>query len=249
MCTATWWNSANGYELFFNRDELKTRADGLPPTEQTLGGVRYLAPTDPTGGGTWLLVNEFGLTICLINQYPENAVLPGQRRISRGQLVRSLADCVDQNTVRARMNAADLSRYEAFLLIAVEPARPGHLMHWDTHQLLCRDETEAPQPYTSSSHLPEEVLHSRRQRFAELVRLRGGDPTPDDLRAFHEQFAPQTAAHSVCMQREDAATVSLSHVAVDARTITLEYSPRLRGAQGFARAHRAQLPRRSACMA
>lgn len=249
MCTATWWNGADGYELFFNRDELITRAAGLPPREQTLRGVRYLAPEDPTGGGTWLLVNEFGLSVCLINQYPEDALDPGPRRVSRGQLVRSLADCRDSDAVRSRVRGADLTCYEGFMLIAVEPGRPGRMMHWDTRQLLCRDETEAPQPYTSSRHLPDEVISSRRRRFADLIRLRGGDPTPDDLRAFHEHFAPQTAAHSVFMQRDDAATVSLSHVVVGEDSITLEYSPRLPGQFHFDRARRAQLRRRAAYVA
>jgi len=246
MCTATWWNGADGYELFFNRDELNTRAIGLAPTEQVLGGVRYLAPLDPTGGGTWLLVNEFGLTICLINQYPDNPIQPGARRISRGQLVRSLANCTDVNTARARLRAADLTCYDAFLLIAIEPGRQARISRWDTRSLTCHDEAERPQPYTSSSHLPDEVMRSRRRRFAELIRLRGGDPTPEDLRAFHEHYAPQTAAQSVLMHREDASTVSLCHVVVDEQSIVLEYSPRLPGAFQFDRARRTRLPRRVA---
>lgn len=248
MCTATWWNGADGYELFFNRDELKARDLGLPPREELLHGVRYLAPLDPTGGGTWLLVNEFGLTVCLINQYPDNPRSPGAHRISRGRLVRSFADCRDIAEVKSRIAHADLCRYEAFLLIAVQPGHAGHTFTWDT-RCLSQNQVTQPQPFTSSSHLPDEVLRSRRRRFGELIRLRGGDPTPDDLRAFHEHFAPETAAHSVFMSRSDASTVSLSHVVVDHETITLEYAPRIPGAFQFDRAHRHQLPRRQACVA
>ncbi|WP_309382769.1 NRDE family protein [Cerasicoccus frondis] len=248
MCTATWWSGANGYELFFNRDELKTRDLGLPPTQQLVNGVRFLAPKDPTGGGTWLLVNEFGVGICLINQYPDNPRSPAPQRISRGQLVLNLADCPDADAVRQRISTTALSCYEAFLLIAVDPVRPAQTFTWDTRTMSMQTVTQA-QPFTSSSHLPDEVLRSRRRRFGDLVRLRGGDPTPDDLRAFHEHYAPATAAHSVFMSRSDASTVSLTHVVVGQDTITLEYAPRIPGAFQFDRARRLQLPRRQACVA
>jgi hypothetical protein len=54
MCTVSWWREPDSYTVFFNRDELKTRSRALPPTIQQQNGVRYIAPTDADGGGTWL---------------------------------------------------------------------------------------------------------------------------------------------------------------------------------------------------
>ena len=59
-----------GYEVFCNRDELHSRKPALPPVLVMRNGVRYLAPIDAAGGGSWIGVNEFGLTLCLVNHYP-----------------------------------------------------------------------------------------------------------------------------------------------------------------------------------
>ncbi|MEO0796436.1 MAG: NRDE family protein [Verrucomicrobiota bacterium] len=243
MCTATWWTGADGYELFFNRDELKSRAPGLPPKNFSLNGVRYLAPIDSTAGGTWLVVNEFGLSICLINQYPDGARNLGVLRISRGLLVRSLADCRDCREVKSRLARMDLIRYDAFLLIAVEASGAACTHTWDTWNLISADEAQGAQPFTSSRHMSADVLRSRRRRFAELVKLRGGDPSPNDLRAFHEYYAPETAAHSVFMNRPDGETVSLTHVVVNHDQIVIEYAPRLPGEFRFDRATQLTLQR------
>ncbi len=69
MCTVSWRAARDGYDLFFNRDELHTRAPELPPALSERDGVRFLAPRDGDHGGTWLAVNEHGLTVCLLNDY------------------------------------------------------------------------------------------------------------------------------------------------------------------------------------
>ena len=71
MCTATWIAEEDGYELFFNRDELLTRGRERPPKNRVSGGVRYVAPSDSDSGGTWIGVNDRGVTLCILNYYPE----------------------------------------------------------------------------------------------------------------------------------------------------------------------------------
>ena len=59
-----------GYRLWFNRDELRSRGPEVPPrVEQTPEGMRYIAPSDSDAGGTWIAVNELGITVCLLNGY------------------------------------------------------------------------------------------------------------------------------------------------------------------------------------
>jgi uncharacterized protein with NRDE domain len=69
MCTVTWLMEADSYTVFFNRDELKTRSHALHPAIKEQNGVRYIAPVDLDGGGTWIGVNEFGLTCGLLNNH------------------------------------------------------------------------------------------------------------------------------------------------------------------------------------
>ena len=72
MCTLTWWRGGNGaFEVYFNRDEKKTRSVAVPPGVHEVRGVRFLAPVDPDGRGTWIVANEQGLVVCLLNRWQE----------------------------------------------------------------------------------------------------------------------------------------------------------------------------------
>ena len=89
MCTVSWAHQPGGYHLLCNRDEKRTRGAAFAPRVREIGGVRYVAPIDPDGGGTWLATNEHGVSLCLLNGEPgfESA---GPRR-SRGGLILELA--------------------------------------------------------------------------------------------------------------------------------------------------------------
>ena len=61
MCTLAWKrDQLTGLEVYFNRDELKTRPIARPLRVLKEDGVRFLSPQDPRGGGTWMLANEYG---------------------------------------------------------------------------------------------------------------------------------------------------------------------------------------------
>ena len=85
MCTASWLIEADGYELFCNRDESKMRQPAAPPALRERLSVKFLAPADGDFGGSWISVNEFGLSLCLLNFYP--AVTQHASPTSRGLLV------------------------------------------------------------------------------------------------------------------------------------------------------------------
>jgi hypothetical protein len=80
----------DGYDLFCNRDERKSRMPARPPRIACTNGVLHIAPSDPDGGGTWIGANEYGVTLCLVNAFPVNWK-PGDRSLSsRGLLVKEL---------------------------------------------------------------------------------------------------------------------------------------------------------------
>ena len=87
MCTVTFSPRRRGYALAMNRDEKLTRVAGLPPAEKIIQGRAVLAPSEP-GGGTWLALNDSGVTFALINWYAITARVRA-RSASRGQVVRS----------------------------------------------------------------------------------------------------------------------------------------------------------------
>ena len=74
MCTLTWWRGEEGeFEVFFNRDEKKTRSRAELPLKREENGMQFLSPRDPDGGGTWMLVNEHGVVLCLLNRWHEES--------------------------------------------------------------------------------------------------------------------------------------------------------------------------------
>ncbi|HRC86033.1 MAG TPA: NRDE family protein, partial [Thermoanaerobaculia bacterium] len=78
MCTVSWFWTAEGYQLFGNRDESRSRRQALPPRRAEQDGVAYLAPVDADAGGTWIAANELGVTLTLLNFYQADAVGLGQ---------------------------------------------------------------------------------------------------------------------------------------------------------------------------
>ncbi len=215
MCTVTWWRDAeaDGYELFFNRDERRTRGSALPPGQGDCRGVPYLSPTDSDHRGTWLLVNAFGVSLGLVNHYPPAPAAAESPALSRGLLLRDLADVPSVAVLAERLAAAPLRRCAGFYLIALGRAEAARRWCWDTHTL--REETELePLPFlTSSSYHGAEIVAYRRNLFAQLWNAKNG-VTPQELDQFHRQADPEQPARGVLMDRPDARTVSVSHLVV-----------------------------------
>ena len=223
MCTVTWivlpeLGAGAGYELFFNRDERRTRRPALPPTAAERDNVRYLAPTDADAGGTWLCVNELGLTLGLLNGYE---LRDGERSDvrSRGELVRELAGCPALDDVATRLAARDLTCFRSFQLLALEACGRPRVFHWDGERL---DVDAAPEaPLVSSSFDPTRAGEARRALYRELGLHEGLDA--QRLAAYHASHRPQRGPFSVCMHRDDASTVSSSRVRVDCDEVSVTY--------------------------
>ena len=219
MCTASWLIGTGGYELFCNRDERKTRLPALSPRLEHRNGVNFIAPRDGDFGGSWIGVNEFGLGLCLLNDYSRQLTAPTANPISRGTLLISLLDCPTPAAVIARLRLCRLTFYQPFILLVLAVARPVTMVNWNGAELSV--EPDARSPVTTSSFEPHVVQRCRREKFLQLGAL-----TPAKLREFHQSRDARGGAYSVCMTRDDAATVSFSHIRVTAEQIEFDYWPR-----------------------
>ncbi|HEY7681813.1 MAG TPA: NRDE family protein [Gemmatimonadales bacterium] len=221
MCTLTWVRRSDGYTLFFNRDELRSRRPGLPPSQQVRDGIRFLAPTDPEGGGSWVIVNEHGVALTLLNAYSASGWRP-THPVSRGQLLLSAADAVSLREVWERLRAAELERFQAFTMAAFQPGEPVTLGSWDAGKLGFRVCQESGLIATSSSVAQQDA---ERARLDALDLLAAEGPALDEvvLDRLHRSHLPEQGALSVCMHRADATTVSLSRVTVTGTEIALRY--------------------------
>lgn len=226
MCTLTWRYQADGsgYALFFNRDELRTRQRAVPPTRKmAANGAHYLAPTDTDEGGTWLAVNQFGLTVCLLNNY--SAPQPVHADIaSRGEVVTALAGAASSAELEAHLQRIPLSRYRGFELVVF--SNTVDHWRWNTQQL---ERLPAEMPITSSSY-ESGVVQAVRREFFEQV---GADGDLAALQHFHrchideelhEISGQPLAISSVCMHREFAQTVSQCFVQVWPEKVSISYT-------------------------
>ena len=152
MCTLTWRRDPSlGLEIYFNRDELKTRPVADPPSRFEMGDFSFLSPRDPKGSGTWMLANDRGVVICLLNKWElEGREIESPR--SRGRLVWSLASVGTVDEVAERLTGVE--SYQAFTLVVFSPSG-DRCWEWDGNALRVGD---IPDFLTSSSYRFEEVI-------------------------------------------------------------------------------------------
>jgi hypothetical protein len=227
VCTSTWLIRADGYELFFNRDESVRRGVALPPERLELGGMRVLAPRDADAGGTWIGVNERGLGVGLLNGADRRgAATPADTgtadaaaRRSRGLLVAELLAARAPDEALAALADGALARYRGFLVAVFAPGVAPAARRWDVAELTV---VPARAPLASSSLDGGRAALERARVYASMV---GEAPERAALAAFQRSHAPARGPWSPCMHREDAATVSATEVRVDARAVALRYAP------------------------
>ena len=216
----TWFVKEDGYELFFNRDERKSRSRAELPTSQFADGVQYLSPTDPDAGGTWIAANQFGVTVCLLNHYQFEQIETYKNWISRGEMVRKFATVASITEVDNLFESLELEDYRAFRMFVIEPKGNNRLCVWDGHS--GRIERNVTTPKSSSSVDAQHVKSVRKSLFADLNLVESKNV--DDYINYHASHLPSRSKESVCMHREDASTVSLSHVSVSGQGVSFRYA-------------------------
>jgi hypothetical protein len=182
-------------------------------------GVHYIAPIDGKYGGSWIAVNEYGLSVCLLNGTPR----AGQFT-SRGFLVLSLIAVRSAMEAMERLRQLDMKAYSPFTLAVLTPQCQTAIADWDGGQLRISDHGDARMPLISSSFDVETVRQKRSSEFENMVKSRGG-VDEEMLVRFHASHASGPDAYSPCMHRPDAETVSFSRVRVAGEEVEFNFSP------------------------
>lgn len=221
-----------GYALLFNRDELRARGPEIAPTEaRTDSGVRYVAPTDSDAGGTWVAANEHGVAVALLNGHVESRGHERSEWISRGALVRSLADMRTAAELWKRMSPQRLEGFRPSVVVALGLGERPLLARWDGLAVSFETRADLALPITSSSYEQSEVQRLRRELYAREVRggidpRSAGPPSLAALDAYHRWTGPEgPTAASPCMARRDAATRSHCRVEVRRGEVLFQYFP------------------------
>ncbi|MBD5769442.1 NRDE family protein [Marinomonas colpomeniae] len=220
MCSVSWLIDDNHYQIFFNRDEQKTRAKALPPRVQHMDGMKILMPIDPVGQGSWISTNELGVTLCLLNNYQGS--MPSNVLFSRGLLLKSLSKEESIKGVCEAFERLTLSQFAPFVLLAFDlsvcrKGDPVVALTWDGIKSFIK---AAEAPLFSSGVDLLQVSDYRKAAFEQIV---GENRTPDSLLAFHQHHHPTHPHMSVCMHRDDAETVSFTQVIVTEEQQEMRY--------------------------
>ncbi len=212
MCTVTWTLKKEGYEVFFNRDEQRSRAKAFLPVYYK--EARSIMPIDPLGGGTWIAVNQDKVTLCLLNNY-QISLDTKEKYCSRGLLIKELIALKGIEAMIQKIQKTDLSKYQPFLLCMfpedLNLLNPKVLVvSWNG---IMTQVSKAEQPITSSAKFIEKVITYRKSSFEKIVSSDMNDTQKHLL--YHTSHDPEKSAFSVCMHRSDAKTQSLSYIIVN----------------------------------
>jgi len=242
MCTVTFLPRRRGYALAMNRDEKLTRVKGLPPSEKTVRGRTVICPSEP-GGGTWIALNDSGITFALINWYSITAQVKGEAA-SRGKVVNAVSAAVTLGRADDALAELPLNKISPFRLIGVFPAPNGIAeWRWDLKRLVRKNHPWEAQQWISSGFDEPKAQRIRSETFQRALKQKSAGSL-DWLRRLHRSHSPQSGPFSTCMHRTDAATVSYSEVSVSPNGALLGYhagSP-CNGAAAVAPPHQFKIP-------
>ncbi len=242
MCTVSFLPSRRGFVLAMNRDEQKSRVEGLPPRLGRAGERRCLYPSEPDGG-SWIGINDRGLTFALINWH-EKPQRTRAHATSRGVVIPHLLQADGIEAAGALLKQLPLARINPFRLIAISLSDAAiREWRWDGKRLkLLRPDWR--RRHWFSSGFDEAAANRKRKTVVRAKARTLSAETPDWLRRLHRSHAPVRSADSICMHRDLAETVSYTEIAATGRLAKMTYAP---GAPCVAKVkRRSRLPLRPA---
>lgn len=223
MCTISFVPRGNGYVLGMNRDEQRQRVTALGPVQEEVGGRRIINPREPSGG-TWISLNDDGVSFGLVNWYSQPGKAASPIR-SRGEVVLRFRSLTTPEQVRTAAGEFGLSHLNPFRVIGVFPALSIILeWQWDGKQWVERRHGWNPRQWISSGWDEPGAQRSRSAVF-DRRRVEVDANTTEWVRRLHASHDDGPSPYSTCMHREDAATVSYCEIEVENGRGEMRYSP------------------------
>lgn len=226
MCTVTIVPTPSGpagYRMACSRDEQHGRTPAQPPQNVRFNGINALMPIDPHSGGTWVGVNEAGLSITLLNYNPP--VPPIGRDRSRGLVIPALLGSQNLDDLLSHASTIERERMMPFRLLACDGRK---LLAWRSTEPI--DEAQVTQwdrlpVMLTSSGLGDHLVQTPRRALFESWFGETADDYLQRQLAFHQHRWPGREHLSICMHRDDARTVSYTTIDVADECITMNYHP------------------------
>ena len=219
MCTLSFSPGSAGYFVAMNRDELLSRGIAESPAVHSYQGEKVIHPLD-VSGGSWIAVNSGGTTWALLNW---NISARSTKERSRGEVVLEVATLLRPMEADTRISPAVLGGADPFRLVGISAVHKEVAeWRWNGMQLQQISHSWILNHWFSSGRSDELAAEHRGQAFTEAGQ-EADIGSLDWLRRIHSSHKPDRGAFSVCVHRDDAATVSYTEIQVSPGTVRLSY--------------------------
>lgn len=220
MCTLSFVPGKNSYVIGMNRDERFTRPVAYPPRITGAGTVQALYPREEEGG-TWIGANETGISFALLNRNRTSDGAPKLR--SRGEMIPPLLESCNRSEAEQRISRMDLRDVFPFRLVGFFPGEHAICQwNWDTENLEIFHLPWRARHWFSSGISDELAREVRGLTCSEAWKMRDAGSLTW-LRSLHASHAPEQGSFSLCMHRQDAATVSYTEIVCGSKVLTMRY--------------------------
>ncbi len=218
MCTVTFVPKADGYLLAMNRDDAYSRAAANMPSIVLCNGVTAIYPNE-SSGGTWISVNNAKLAFALLNW--DRPTL-GSKNRSRGEIIPSIAHCVDLDRVGASLEQMSLEGIYPFRLICFS-GRDQQIREWRWNGEFSKIAHGWEYQHWFSSGLSDDEALARRSGICNAA-LRDPDALSVNwIRRLHSSHDADRGAFGICVHRNTGGTLSYTEIEVSAAEATVLY--------------------------
>lgn len=161
MCTVVFYPANDKFYFASIRDESPLREKALAPAFYANNALNYISPIDPSGGGTWVGINELQSIVILLNGGKKMHVPFAKSKISRGIIVK---DLLTNEMPLLKWTLLELKDIEPFTLIVWTDNNLFHLV-WDGEKKY-RSQVSKTEPHIwSSSTLYTKEEKAKREKL------------------------------------------------------------------------------------
>ena len=222
MCTLSFLPEKDGYVAAMNRDEQRSRGAALPPAIHQMGDLALLYPQE-AGGGTWIGGNSRGNLLALINWYAVETRGFGEKSRSRGEIIPQMLQETLLEATSDALKHFDFAGIHPFRLFGFFPEeRQIREWRWDAKALAVKFHEWSRRHWFSSSWSDERAEAERGSACERTWREDLTDPAAW-LRELHASHIPEPGPFSICVHRQDAATISYTEVRWDRGQLQMGY--------------------------
>jgi hypothetical protein len=223
MCTLTVVTREDGYLVGMNRDEKITRGSGFSPGVYESRGKSAIYPDDGSGG-TWIGVNQYGVSLSLLNW---NEVVPSvldTSKHSRGQIIPLLLGSASPAELESALGSFDLKTILPFRMVGIFPGEKEiREWRWDSVRTDFLVHAWEGRHWFSSS-LSDKQAASLRGNVCREARKESDAGSVAWLRRLHASHAGGAGPFSICVHRRDVETLSYSEITCTPTSVRMSHS-------------------------